>query len=261
MKKEKNRSLKLHLGCGSQIRSGWINVDFSPLRNPDIVKVDLNKKWPFEENLFCAVYSCHMLEHISEMQAEKILLNIFKSLKRKGILRICVPDLEYSARLYINTLKKAKKAYASKHKRENYQWAFLNMIDQMIRTKPGGELKTFLQNCSENALKFAIQSTGGIEALTNRQFNYRKARTLRNFLSSIRDKIGIPSLRWKAEIHRFMYDEFNLCAKLAQAGFKKIKRKKAGDSKIVGFQKDHFEILPNGMERKPNSLIIESVKP
>lgn len=252
---------RLHLGCGSEVKSGWINVDLSNTRNPKVLVLNCATKWVFPANYFYAVYSCHMLEHLSECLADKLLKNIFLSLRPGGIFRVCVPDLEYNAALYLQAIKRAKSISASKSDHEKYKWAFLNLIDQMIREYPGGQLKKYLQTCSKDALLNAVKTTGGIEALNNRHPENNKPRTIRNFLNYIREKIGWPSEKWKGEMHRFMYDEVNLREKLAQTGFINIKRKYSGKSRIGKFISYQFETLPTGQERKPNSLIIEASKP
>lgn len=60
---------KLHLGCGRDIREGWINLDLEPLPGVDVV-ADLDRcatdPLPFEPDTFDEVMASHLLEHLRE---------------------------------------------------------------------------------------------------------------------------------------------------------------------------------------------------
>jgi SAM-dependent methyltransferase len=58
---------RLHLGCGRDIREGWINLDCVDLPGVDAV-ADLDAcattPLPFEDDTFDEVFASHLLEHI-----------------------------------------------------------------------------------------------------------------------------------------------------------------------------------------------------
>ena len=54
---------KLNLGCGKDIRKGFANVDFIDF-GKDVIKADLEKKLPFEDNTFDYVLMHDIYEHI-----------------------------------------------------------------------------------------------------------------------------------------------------------------------------------------------------
>ena len=56
--------MKLHLGCGSDYKEGYVNCDISKEVNPDKI-VDLEEKLPFEDNSVEEVIANHILEHIN----------------------------------------------------------------------------------------------------------------------------------------------------------------------------------------------------
>jgi SAM-dependent methyltransferase len=55
--------MKLHLGCGNDYKTGYINCDISSEVKPDKI-VDLEKKLPFKDNSVSEVLVNHVLEHI-----------------------------------------------------------------------------------------------------------------------------------------------------------------------------------------------------
>ncbi len=123
---------KIHVqyGCGLSAPKEWVNFDVSPTlriqKTPiigAILKSQLNttfpsnvlygdiiKGLPIEENSCDGLYCSHTLEHLSLKDFRQALANSYKVLKKGGIFRCVVPDLEYSARLYIEELDKGEKS-------------------------------------------------------------------------------------------------------------------------------------------------------
>ena len=112
---------KLNLGCGIQIVTGWVNVDYSlgarlrktPLLgtftnnffrhkwSKDIFLHNLNKKFPWRNDSIDIIYTSHTLEHFSKKQGVNILQECHRVLKKGGILRVVVPDLTHNINQYI----------------------------------------------------------------------------------------------------------------------------------------------------------------
>jgi len=120
--------LKLNLGCGRRVLPGWINIDIHPLIPfskipgltwflfklrlipesaykmkwpPGTMWHDIRKGLPFKDNTVDFIYASHFFEHVREQEAEKILLECYRVLKSKGLVRIVVPDLEFLAKKYV----------------------------------------------------------------------------------------------------------------------------------------------------------------
>lgn len=107
--------MKLHLGCGTTLLEGWVNVDYAvgarlrklPLLggvvartglfdaswHPSIQLHDLRRPFPWSEGAASYVYSAHFLEHITKEAGERFLAEAYRVLRRSGVMRIVVPDL------------------------------------------------------------------------------------------------------------------------------------------------------------------------
>ncbi len=67
---------RLNLGCGLDIKKGYVNTDFLKLPNVDVVH-DFNKfPYPFKNGEFDLIYTSHVLEHLENLP------QVMKELKR-----------------------------------------------------------------------------------------------------------------------------------------------------------------------------------
>lgn len=87
-KKEK----KLHLGCGTNIVKGWINVDI--LKHKGIVRHDLRKPLPFKDNEFHKIVHEHFIEHLEKEDGHRLLQECYRVLKPGGVMRVGWPDMQ-----------------------------------------------------------------------------------------------------------------------------------------------------------------------
>lgn len=116
--------LYVQYGCGLSAPKEWINFDVSPTLRIQKIPIigKLIKNWlniifpsnvrygniitglPIKDNSCQGVYCSHTLEHLSLVDFRTALKNTYKILEKGGIFRVVVPDLEYPARLYIESL-------------------------------------------------------------------------------------------------------------------------------------------------------------
>jgi predicted SAM-dependent methyltransferase len=92
-------SPKLHLGCASTILPGWINVDLFG-RLPADVALDLRRPLPIADSSVDAIFTEHMLEHLTYGDAVVLVRECARVLRPGGLMRIVVPDFEKQARSY-----------------------------------------------------------------------------------------------------------------------------------------------------------------
>ena len=98
-------NLKLNLGCGRNIKPGWVNVDFAEREHKLDVVCDLSKEFPFEEKSCSYIYSEHLIEHLTWLDGRMLLEKCFNALSLGGVLRIVFPDFGEIFRAYVRVDK------------------------------------------------------------------------------------------------------------------------------------------------------------
>jgi predicted SAM-dependent methyltransferase len=127
--KSNSNIVKLNLGCGLSVASGWVNIDASLnalfagwpapvlrflyrgsgakhwyseeqyvaiLQKHIFLHHDLEYGIPFADESIDFIYTSHWLEHLFLDTAERLLRETYRVLKFGGILRVCLPDLEFA---------------------------------------------------------------------------------------------------------------------------------------------------------------------
>jgi len=90
----------LHIGCGEIDAPGFINIDARPYPHVHIVAKSLYRLTMIPDEAADLVYMCHVLEHMSHRTVTGTLREMSRVLKRGGVLRISVPDLDHMIALY-----------------------------------------------------------------------------------------------------------------------------------------------------------------
>ena len=270
----------LNIGCGSNYHSAWVNIDVDPV-SQNIKRHDAGTPLPFNDNSFEACYCSHVLEHLPCDTALLLVAEIHRILKSGGIFRVVVPDLEVIARTYLGVLEQAMRS--AKGAEHSYDWMKLELLDQMVRVTSGGQMETFLNSCPIDSREF-ILSRIGIEAecfwtgqpqsdfLSSffRKYSMIFINKIRlslmcGFAWLIAGKRGMGAVkegwfRTSGEVHRWMYDRFSLERLLRKANFNELIACTPDDSRIPDFASYELDVT-GGVVRKPDSLIMECVKP
>ena len=118
---------KVNLGCGPIGKEDWINIDWGILAflhkyhfvenfllACKLFPKGYNIKWPknlflhncrsklpFKEGSIDFIYSSHFIEHMRRFETERILKDCYRVLKKGGVMRLVIPDLELLTRKYI----------------------------------------------------------------------------------------------------------------------------------------------------------------
>lgn len=123
-----------NLGCGLRCAPGWINIDgsltalfgsrhFSSInrilyvfagssahysfaefdaiiKQADLKFFDLRQDIPFSDQSVDVIYASHFLEHLTKLDGKRFLGGCVRVLKRNGLLRIAVPNLDTAMDMY-----------------------------------------------------------------------------------------------------------------------------------------------------------------
>jgi SAM-dependent methyltransferase len=92
------RTERVHLGCGRDVRTGWLNIDYRP-GSPkaydeecNFLNFDLRRGVPLADNSVGLFYSSHFLEHLSFAQSLRLVQDCYRCLRPGGIFRAAVPN-------------------------------------------------------------------------------------------------------------------------------------------------------------------------
>lgn len=107
--------LKLNLGCGPNLKPGWVNVDLSPEAD---LQLDLREPLPFDEGSVAMIYSEHFFEHLEYVNVFEsgawsglelpghpsdglsFLRESLRVLMPGGVFSVALPDAERVVRAY-----------------------------------------------------------------------------------------------------------------------------------------------------------------
>jgi SAM-dependent methyltransferase len=241
----------LNLGCGTRMHWSWNNLDSSPYIwlahhptfarilnkvgviseeryqrlltvDPEAVRWHLAKGIPFADNTFDVVYQAHLLEHLDREVAPGFLKECLRVLKKNGIMRIVVPDLELLISRYgesLNLLTKSQDETAA----ARHSQAIDDLFEQMVRGETAG---------------------------TRQQRKF--VRVIENLVRGDAAKTG--------ELHRWMYDAYSLTRLLSGVSFKDIRVQDAFTSRIAGWTSFNLDTNEDGTVDKPESLYLEGIK-
>jgi SAM-dependent methyltransferase len=266
----------LNLGCGQRIHPDWVNLDLRPSA-PGVQEWDLKRELPFPEASFDVVYHSHVLEHFPHSSGLQFLERCRRVLRPDGIIRVAVPDLEMITRLYLSALEKV--LAGDDKARSAYDWAVIEMYDQTVRDRSGGEMAEFVRKASPPELELVKVRLGGeLHPMLNTRDAPSKPRARDKRLlrlgrrlrrAALRTLLGSDGFaaydhgkfRRSGEIHQWMYDRYSLGRALMHAGFSRPQQVGPAESAIPRWVEYHLDTERDGSTYKPDSLYMEATRP
>ena len=277
----------LNLGCGTRFHSAWTNIDFIGA-TPEVISHNLRNGLPYADDAAEVVYHSHVLEHFSRDDGRAFLRECRRVLKPGGIIRVVVPDLESVVATYLRALEHA--AAGDKEWGQNYEYVILELYDQAVRERPGGELGDYLTQPEIPNLEFVLQQ-GGVDAqliieearrakvagstpaqassLSQlprrfygllRRTGFGRELLLRLILGKEYDDLRAGRFRHRGEPHLWMYDRYSLLKLLREVGFESPQLFSPSQSQIPNWTDFNLDTEPDGTTYKPFSLYAEARK-
>ncbi len=264
----------INLACGGKLcqQAGWINADHNPSAR-NVRHVDLLAPLPFPDKTFDVVYHSQFIEHLPAELALSFMKECHRILKPKGVLRLVTPDLRNQAREYLRTLEAVLAAPDDEDTRLRYDWIRLEMLDQLTRHTPGGNMVGFLSSYGHRIQDYLWERMGRSgknlvpppEDAASRKSLKDRLRAIRDGGRSLRRRmtpraLALGLFRLSGESHLCMYDEYSLSALLAQSGFQQITKVSALQSNIPDWSRTLLDCDEQGYPDGEVSLFMEAVR-
>lgn len=93
------KPLRLNLGCGNDIREGFVNIDFHS-NDERVIKMDV-RKLEFSDESVDMILASDILEHFSHREVDNVLKEWARVLKLGGNIIIRCPSLKLQAQAYL----------------------------------------------------------------------------------------------------------------------------------------------------------------
>ncbi len=268
---------RLNIGCGNQTHSQWVNLDLVATR-PEVVRCDIRRGLPFPAESVDVVYHSHVLEHLSKDNGRQFVQECHRVLRPQGVIRVVAPDLEEIAREYLRAFDGAA-SNPSERSWADLEWMRLELVDQIARTKSGGEMGRVVARDHLPNRDFVRQRIGaellgsGTARKNSKTFAGRVVSELGRLRRSLAASLCYLSagrrgydafqegwFRQSGEVHRWMYDRLSLCRLLTEVGFANPTVMTCHTSQIKGFAQFELDEVA-GEPRKPDSFYVEAIKP
>ncbi|MBF0450584.1 MAG: methyltransferase domain-containing protein [Candidatus Magnetomorum sp.] len=259
------KPVMLNLGCGRSYHRDWINIDIQST-GPDVIAHNLFLGIPYSDNSVDVVYHSHVLEHMPKQFAPDFLNDCFRVLKKGGIIRVAIPDLERIVREYLSHLENALDG--DEQATNHYEWIMLELFDQTVRNQSGGAMLDYWKLNPMPAESYVYERCGrealnAVTYLRRQNISYTKSKDIfTQVMQQPNDQLLLQMARFRTsgEVHQWMYDRYSLSCLLRQAGFSDIHVCKATESKIADFSSYGLDTDETGNIRKPDSLFMEARK-
>lgn len=264
----------INLACGGKLcrEAGWTNADHNPSA-PEVSHVDLLAPLPFLDKTFDVVYQSQFIEHLPADLALSFMKECYRILKPKGVLRLVTPDLRNQAREYLRMLEAVLAAPDDEDARLRYDWIRLEMLDQLTRHTPGGNMVGFLRSFGHRIQDYLWERMGRSgKNLIPPSEDAASRKSLKDRLRAIRDggrallermtprALALGRFRLSGESHLCMYDEYSLSALLAQSGFQHIIKVSALESSIPNWNRTLLDCDEQGHPDGKVSLFMEAFR-
>jgi len=231
----KPKVMQVNIGGGHFYKRGWKVLDFRtpwyriPRQYIDY-SLDLmsSDSFPFPDNSVQLFYSEHVLEHLPDQQREHVIGECYRCLENNGAVRFVVPDIDL--------------AYEAT---KNHDFDFFYRIDEEYRQY------TVIEQCLLHMFAgYFVRSDHDLDINESPESIQRNFRTMtkQNFLNHYSKRIGewlTPDIQHRyGGIHVNWWNEEKLVLSLKKAGFQKVYRTNAYQSRFPQMQGSRFDTRP-----------------
>lgn len=268
-------AILVNIACGDTYLPDWHNFDYAP-HSKLVKRANLLGRMPLPDSCADVVYCSHFVEHIPRTRVLPFLSECFRIAKSGATIRLVLPDFEEMCVAYLDYRRTGNHAKAD--------FLILEIIDQCVRLKRGGELREFFgsldpqKDSDQQMMQFVRHRTGyaipsdgvrrgipGWFLKSPRMWSLALEQIYVRFIVSLLPgafKRQNVSLATVGERHAWVYDFHTISRMLEAVGFVSVTRKSAHTSGIKGFPCHPLDVASDDMPRKgAESMYIEARKP
>jgi len=139
---------KLNLGCGYDLKEGYINIDISPEVGADVVHNLNDIPYPFKDNTFDYIYAKDVLEHLIPHRIPEVIDELYRISNKGAKWFIKVPF--YNNRMTGGNILHFRgfdttsfDKYDVGHKISHYTNTKLKILSAKLESSPRGKLVPF----------------------------------------------------------------------------------------------------------------------
>jgi predicted SAM-dependent methyltransferase len=100
---------RVHLGCGPDLRPGWLNIDYRPGATlgydaaTGFLNYDLRQGLPeIATGSVDVFFSSHFFEHVNPQEALNLMVECRRAVRDDGMVRFQMPDFKQTFRAYVD---------------------------------------------------------------------------------------------------------------------------------------------------------------
>jgi SAM-dependent methyltransferase len=166
---------KLHIGCGTNVLPGWINID-RIARAPGVVTDIDPTSLPFADGSVASVLAEHVLEHLTFAEERAVWQEFARVLRARGELVIEVPDFAWVCEAFLAAEDDWRSFYIVGH-RDHYagcgraldqRWGILQTMFFGNQNGPGQFHRSAY---TEAKIRAIARMLGFAEVAVERRFN------------------------------------------------------------------------------------------
>lgn len=129
---------QIQLGCGPNVRAGWLNVDYRPSGplgyDPvqGFLNLDLRAGLPLPDASAELIFSSHFFEHLRHEHAVGLMRECRRVLKPGGVARFQMPDYDKAFKAYVERDPVVLENCINKHGMLNHMPAYARQWGDLI---------------------------------------------------------------------------------------------------------------------------------
>ncbi len=107
-------AIRLHIGCGTRILPGWVNIDAVPRPGTGAVRMDL-AALPYGDGTVDTILAEHVLEHLDFSEESRVWPELARVLRPGGVLTLEVPDFTWVCATFLAARDEWREFYRVGH--------------------------------------------------------------------------------------------------------------------------------------------------